>query len=56
MKTEYQRDANGRYFVLRIRSGGLYKRIPVEDVGKWACDHDYWTSDDGRCWDCGAKK
>ncbi len=53
MKAEYQRDANGRYLVLRICSSGLEKRINVEDVGKWACDHDYWASDCGRCWDCG---
>ncbi|MBI2635060.1 MAG: hypothetical protein HYW79_00770 [Parcubacteria group bacterium] len=55
MKTEYRRDAQGKYLVLRIRSRGFEKIIPVEDVGKFACDHDTWTSDDKRCWDCGAK-
>lgn len=54
-KTEYQRNANGKYLVLQIRSSGLEKRIAFEDIGKRACDHDSWTSDNGRCWDCGAK-
>ena len=56
MKAEYQRDANCKYIVLRIKSSGLEKRIRVEEVGKWACDHDGLISDDGRCWDCGMKK
>lgn len=56
MKTEYERNAQGKYLVLRIRSSGLKKRIPVEEAGKWACDHDYLVSDDGRCWDCGVKR
>ncbi|OGM98748.1 MAG: hypothetical protein A2649_04270 [Candidatus Yanofskybacteria bacterium RIFCSPHIGHO2_01_FULL_41_26] len=55
MKAEYQRDANSRYLVLRIRSTGLEKRIIAEDVGRWACDHDHWISGCGRCWDCGVK-
>lgn len=55
-KAEYERDANCRYLVLRIRRSGLKKRIVVQDVGKWACDHDYLISDDGRCWDCGLPK
>lgn len=55
MKTEYECDATFRYLVLRIRKSGLKRRIPVEDIGKWACDHDYWTSDDNRCWNCGDK-
>ena len=56
MRTKYQRDVNGRYLVLRIKSSGLTKRIRVEEVGKWACDHDGLVSDDGRCWDCGVVK
>lgn len=56
MKTEYQRDANGKYLVLRVRSFGAKKLIPVESVGKLACDHDTFKSDDGRCWDCGVKR
>lgn len=55
MKTEYERDATCRYFVLRIRKSGLKKRISVEKVSKYACDHDFLTSDDNRCWDCGDK-
>ena len=56
MKTEYERNAQGKYLVLRIRSSGLKKRINVEEVGKWTCDHDDLVSDDGRCWDCGLPK
>ena len=56
MKTEYYRNANGKYLVLRIRKSGLKKVMNVEDVGKYACDHDGWISDDGRCWDCGLQK
>lgn len=55
MKAEYQCDANAKYLVLRIRKSGLKKLINVEIVGKYACDHDHWTSDCGRCWDCGTK-
>ncbi len=55
MKAEYEHDANFRYLVLRIRSSGLKKRIMVGKVGESACDHDFWTSDCGRCWDCGVK-
>lgn len=55
MEPEYESDANYRYLVLRIRSRGFKKIIVIEDVGKWACDHDHWTSDDGHCWDCGVK-
>jgi len=55
MKAEYQENANSRYLVLRIRSTDLEKRISAEDVGRWACDHDHWTSDCGRCWDCGVR-
>ncbi len=55
MKAEYHRNANAKYLVLRIRSSGLETRINVENIGKWACDHDHWTSDCGRCWDCGSK-
>lgn len=53
MKTEYERDARGKYLVLRIRSSNLKKRIPIEEADKWVCDHDDLMSDDGRCWDCG---
>ena len=56
MKAEYQRNANGKYLVLRIQSSRLKKLINVENVGKYACDHDYLVSDDGRCWDCGITK
>ncbi len=56
MKTEYQRDANAKYLVLRIRSSGLKKLIDIENIGKYACDHDHWISDCGRCWDCGLTK
>ncbi len=55
MKAEYQSDANAKYLVLRIQSSGLKKLISVESVGKYACDHDHWISDCGRCWDCGSK-
>lgn len=55
MKAAYQRNANAKYLVLRIHVSGLETRINAEDVGKWACDHDHWTSDCGRCWDCGVK-
>mgnify|MGYP001609880654 CR=1 FL=1 len=51
MKAEYERDANFKYLVLRgFREK---KRILVEDVGKWACDHEGGTSRCGRCMDCG---
>ena len=53
MKAEYHRDANAKYLVLRIRLSGLKKLVNVEVVGKYACDHDHWISDCGRCWDCG---
>lgn len=56
METEYERDAQGEYLVLRIRSSGLKKIIPVKEVGSICCDHDYLESDDGRCWDCGVPK
>lgn len=53
MKAEYRSNTRGEYLVLRIRSSNLEKVISVEDVGKWACDHDNLVSDCGRCWDCG---
>ena len=56
MKAEYERAPNAKYLVLRIRLSGLKKRISADDVGKWACDHDYLISDCGHCWDCGIKK
>ncbi|GEM_PF-3081971 len=56
MKAEYHKNANGKYLVLHIRRSGLKKMISVEDVGKYACDHDDLISDDGRCWDCGIAK
>ena len=55
MKAEYHRDANAEYLVLRIGKSGLKKLINVEVVGKYACDHDHWISDCGRCWDCGTE-
>lgn len=55
-EAEYESNARGEYLVLQILSNGLKKTIPVEEVGKWACDHDYLVSDCGRCWDCGEVK
>lgn len=52
-EAKYESDAQYKYLVLQIRSSGLKKRIPVEEVGKWACDHDDLVSDCGRCFDCG---
>jgi hypothetical protein len=56
MKPEYEYDTHSKYLVLRIRSSGLKKRIPIEELNKFACDHDYLVSDDERCWDCGKIK
>ncbi len=53
MKAEYENYAGSRCLVLR-RSGEK-TRIFVEDVGKWACDHESGKSDCGRCWDCGVE-
>jgi hypothetical protein len=52
MKAEYEH-AQRKYLVLRIKSSEFKKRIPVEEIGKFACDHDHLISDCGRCWDCG---
>jgi len=56
METEYYNDAYGKYLVLRIRESGMKKMIRVDEVAKWAYDHDYLISDDDRCWDCGMTK
>ena len=53
MEAEYESNANFKYLVLRVRSREFKKRMFVEDVGKWACDHEGGTSDCGRCLDCG---
>lgn len=50
-EAEYKSDAQGKYLVLTY--AGERRRIPVENVGRWACDHDGLVSDCGRCWDCG---
>lgn len=55
-KTEYESDAFAKYLVLRMRKFGAKKLINVKEVGKWACDHDDCTSDEGRCWLCGLKR
>ena len=45
----------GKCLVLRQRSIGGIKKIPVEEVGAGDCKHDGDTSDCRRCWDCGMK-
>jgi hypothetical protein len=32
MKPEYEYDTHSKYLVLRIRSSGLKKRIPIEEL------------------------
>lgn len=55
MEAKYETHGGNKYLVLTASLVKATKRIPVDNVGKYACEHDFMLSDCGRCWDCGLK-